>query len=231
MSWLVKTLSSSIGKKFVMGVTGLLLCGFLVAHLAGNLLMYVGADAYNEYAHALHSQKILLPIAEVSLLALFAAHIVLAFRTSRENRAARSTSYAVKASKIDGGSPNSLARADTWMLVSGGVVLLFLILHLVDMRLELRPDIDYSNASPFERTVRVLRTPLTCLGYLAGSLFLGLHVSHGFASAFQSLGVNHPKWTPWIQIIALIFAIVIALGFASFPVLIPLGNPVLTPMQ
>src|SRR5262249_38959793 len=81
----VRALSSSIGKKIVMAITGLALCGFLVAHLGGNLLLYVGEESYNHYAHTLHAQKILLPIAEIGLLVLFVGHIWLALKTKFEN--------------------------------------------------------------------------------------------------------------------------------------------------
>ena len=81
--WIMTLLSSSLGQKFVMGITGLLLCSFLVVHLAGNLLVYVGADAYNSYAHDLHSM-LLLPVAETGLFLLLFAHIALAFKLTSE---------------------------------------------------------------------------------------------------------------------------------------------------
>lgn len=103
MSWLFKALSSSVGQKFVMGLTGLLLCTFLIVHLGGNLLMYSGdGSSYTEYAKKLHEQP-LLWVAEVGLFSLFGLHIFLAFTTIRRNRAARNQSYAVKKSKKPGG--------------------------------------------------------------------------------------------------------------------------------
>ena len=88
LRWLLRLLSSSIGRKFVMGLTGLGLCGFLVVHLAGNLFLYSGAEKFNGYAHTLHEQE-WLPLAEVGLFVLFLAHIYLAFVTTAENKAAR----------------------------------------------------------------------------------------------------------------------------------------------
>jgi succinate dehydrogenase / fumarate reductase cytochrome b subunit len=119
LNWLIKALSSSIGKKFVMALTGLLLCGFLVVHLAGNLLLYAGPSAYNGYAHKLHSQEWLIKIAEGGLVVLFGTHILLALRTAAENRRSRRNSYQAKVSKLDAvetvfGAPFS---AETWMLV------------------------------------------------------------------------------------------------------------------
>src|SRR5579864_111491 len=100
-----------------MAITGLGLCGFLVVHLGGNLLLYVGAEKYNHYAHALHAQEILLLIAEVGLLVLFLGHIWLALTTDAENRAARPVDYAMRQSKQDEGP---LARpASAVMMVTG----------------------------------------------------------------------------------------------------------------
>ena len=102
LRWFFRLLSSSIGQKFVMGVTGLLLCGFLVAHLAGNLLLFAGAKPFNEYAHALHAQWELLAIAETGLLLLFVAHVYLAIATTIGNTQARSDQYILKQSKVSG---------------------------------------------------------------------------------------------------------------------------------
>lgn len=221
LRWLCRLLSSSIGQKFVMGVTGLLLCGFLVAHLAGNLLLFAGAEAFNEYAHALHKQWELLAIAEAGLVVLFIAHIYLAIATSVGNTSARTMSYAMKQSKI----PDRVIGANSWMFLSGAIVLAFVILHLIDLRLGMRSDVKYlaesEHSAPFLNTVAVLSNPISRVVYFIGVVFLGAHLSHGFASAFQSLGLNHPKYTPLIKWVGRIFAIVIAVGFISLVVIIP----------
>lgn len=227
MRWLLNALSTSVGRKVVMSITGLLLCGFLVAHLAGNLLLYVpdGGQSYNEYAHALHKQAALLAVAEVGLFALFIAHIVIALQVSAENRAARNVGYAMRKSKQEGRHAADGYRPDTWMLVSGIVVLGFLILHLMDFRLELRGKEFYESSAgttrePYDKAMALLSSSnlITIVGYTVGSFFLWAHLAHGFQSAFQTLGVNHPKYTPLIKIIGLIFAFVIGVGFASFPI-------------
>lgn len=222
LRWFFRLLSSSIGRKFVMGLTGLLLCGFLVAHLAGNLKLFLGAKAFNEYAHFLHSLEIL-PVAEAGLLLLFLAHIYLAFVTAAGNTTARTDEYAMKQSK----QPRGLLAfsPSTWMFGSGAVVLGFILLHLIDIKFAMRPDIEYLDehdpAAPFANTVAVLSNPISQVFYVIGAIVLGFHLSHGFASAFQSLGLNHPKYTPLIKVVGCLFAFVIALGFASLPVLIP----------
>lgn len=220
MKALLRALSTSVGRKFVMGITGLLLCGFLVVHLGGNLLMYVGPQAYNDYAQALHRQEWLVKLAEVGLAVLFVVHILLAVQVSRDNRRARPVNYLRRESKlttrlIDAG----WAAPDTWMFVSGAIVLGFLVLHLADFTFELRSDVTYAGKYPYEKAVDVLRTPLSRSVYFVGTAILGAHLGHGVASAFKSLGLSHPKYDGLIQWAGVVFALVIAAGFASFPLL------------
>jgi succinate dehydrogenase / fumarate reductase cytochrome b subunit len=203
-----------------MAITGLLLCGFLVVHLAGNLLLFVGPDAYNAYAHKLHDNEGLLLIAEVGLAVLFIIHLVLAFRLTIGNRLARGKNYLDPKNKGDDGDLG-WGRPDTWMLLSGLVVLAFICLHLIDFKFEARPEeglysADGKPAEPFDKAVNLLRTPLTAVGYLLGCVFLFAHLSHGFASAFQTLGANHPKYNKLIKRGGVAFAALMALGFASF---------------
>ena len=222
MRWFLRFLSSSIGRKMVMGLTGLLLCGFVAAHLAGNLKLFVGAKSFNEYAHFLHSLEIL-PVAEAGLLLLFVAHVYLAFVTAAGNTAARLDDYSMKQSK----QPRGLlvANPSTWMFASGAVVLGFIVLHLIDLKFALRPDIRYLDehdfAAPFANTMAVLSNPVSRVCYVLGAIVLGFHLSHGFPSAFQSLGLNHPKYTPLIKIAGRLFGLAIAVGFASLALLIP----------
>ncbi len=230
MRWLLNALSTSVGRKVVMSITGLLLCGFLVAHLAGNFLLYApdSGRSYNEYAHALHKQAALLAIAEVGLFGLFIAHIVIALQVSAENRAARKVGYAVTRSKQEGRIAMEAIRPDMWMLVTGIVVLGFLILHLMDFKFELRDKAYYTNnvagtlkkIEPYDKAMRLLAPAnlITIAGYAIGSFALLAHLAHGFQSAFQSLGFNHPKYTPAIKTFGLVFAITMGVGFASFPI-------------
>lgn len=219
--WLMTLLSSSIGQKFVMGITGLLLCGFLIVHLAGNLLVYVGADSYNKYAHELHSMM-LLPVAEIGLFLLLFAHIALAFKLTRDNHAARQITYQEQQSKI--AEPPSIfsrtpmGRTSQWMFISGSIILAFLVMHMIDMKLHANPTVNYKDASPYDIIVQVLGSSLSAPIYIVGTIILGFHLSHGFWSAFQSLGLNHPKYMPWIKKLAILFAIVIAVGFVSLPI-------------
>ncbi len=237
MSWLTSALRCSVGKKFVMAITGLLLCGFLVVHLAGNFLLFVGEKKYNDYANALHDQGPLLLVAELGLLALFAAHIYLALATGWQNQAARKVEYARKETKIGGRIIGAKVSPENWMFTSGVVVLGFVLLHLADFRFELRAkggtaetaaashdapgdtklDAEHKRPSQYKKALRILKDPISGPVYVIGVLVLGLHLGHGFASAFQSLGVNHPRYTPLIRCVSILFALAMALGFASFP--------------
>lgn len=234
LGWFLKALSSSIGQKIVMAITGLALCGFLVVHLGGNLLLYVGARKYNDYAHALHSQEILLLVAEIGLLVTFLLHIWLALRTDSQNRAARPIDYALRQSKID---PGPLAVPPSGvMLGTGVVVLVFLLVHLSDFKwFDLRHTMSVAGResmsaaqqnearskelapTPYDRAFAILKDPISALVYFVGSLVLGYHVCHGFESAFQTLGLNHPNYTPLIKTLSVVFGLTVAVGFGSFP--------------
>lgn len=221
MKGLVQHLRSSVGQKFAMAVSGLLLCGFLVVHLAGNVLLYDSDDAYNSYAENLHQQP-WLEVAETGLFLLLFAHIGLGFRTHWGNRAARDVGYALKQSK----KTHSILifDASTLMFPTGLVILLFLALHMIDMKLQLRPDVDYSTATTAAAQARaVLQTGLSGVMYLLGSVCLGIHLTHGVCSAFQTLGIEHPKYNLAIRVISVVFGTIIALGFASFPITVNLG--------
>lgn len=204
-----------------MAITGLLLCGFLVAHLAGNLLLLNalgGAAAYNDYAHALHSREGLLMIAETGLFGLFFAHIAIALKLTAENRAARKQQYLLRKSKREGGellgTESFPGRPDTWMFWSGAGLLGFIILHLCDFKFGIRPDVATTGLEPAAKAAAILKTPLSFIGYLAGFALLFCHLSHGVSSAFQSLGINHVKYNRLIKVGGVLFAGLIAAGFA-----------------
>ena len=118
-----------------------------------------------------------------------------------------------------------MGRTSSWMFLSGSIILIFLIVHMIDMKLHLNPAVTYTvetpegvvEADPYSIIVQVLGSWSAAV-YIIGTIILGFHLSHGFWSAFQSLGLNHPKYTPWIKKFAILFAAVIAIGFASLPI-------------
>jgi len=215
LSWLTAALKSSVGKKCVMGVTGLFLCLFLVIHLAGNLLLYVGAESYNRYAHTLHANPALIVFAEIVLYLAFLVHIYLAITTNRENNEARGQGYALKQTKRTDRILNVFGwTPDTTMFVTGAIVLAFLLVHLNDFSWNLiGPSED---AQPYDKAVRLLGGLWRGVVYLVGCLFLGVHVAQGLQSAFQSLGINHPQFTRLLKRTSIAFAFIVTIGFGSF---------------
>lgn len=211
MKWLLNALASSVGRKFVMAITGLLLCGFLVVHLAGNLKLLAGAESYNTYAENLHSLGPILAVAEIGLFALFIIHIVLAFKLTVGNKLARGQQYAVQNFKGDGDGVG-FGRPDTWMAVSGAIVLGYIVLHLIDFKLQLRSDVAYAGLTPYDKALAILKTPLSAIGYTAGFVFLGLHLMHGVPSLFQTLGICHKKYNNLIRVGGLLFVIGLVTG-------------------
>lgn len=216
MNWLKAALSSTIGRKIVMALTGLLLCVFLLFHLAGNLLLFVGPEAYNAYAHALHSQPALIMVAETGLFVLFVLHLMMALSTDRENREARPKDYAAKKTKIiDRIIPSEFAP-ENWMFATGAIVLLFLIVHLSDFSLGFSLSAQTEGKSSFDKAVIILRDPLRMVIYIVGPLILGWHLAHGVRSSFQTLGLDHPKYNGIFVWGGRLFSAFVGFGFASF---------------
>jgi len=204
-------LASSLGRKTVMAVTGLLLVGFLVLHLAGNLLLFADdtGATFDAYAAQYHARPALLYTAEVLLVALFWCHIYLAFRTTLDNREARQRGYAIRQSL----GKRTIASAS--MFVTGAVILAFLIVHLLDFRL------NPASEQGLARLVKArLTSPLGISMYAVALLALGLHLSHAVKSALQTLGINHPRFTPLLSKAALGLAVVLFIGFASIPLML-----------
>lgn len=209
-----------------MAVTGFLLCGFLIAHLAGNLTLYADSDGqkFNEYSEELHALGPLVPIAEIGLVALFGLHILLAVATTRRNRGARSSNYEVKRPKKS--DKTAVFDPSYLMVLTGIVIFLFLLLHLSDLRFGTFDGESHSRMGEFVKSEAVtathvhsvLRDPLSFGVYLVASVLLGIHVCHGVASAFQSLGIDNPRYKSWIKCLSISFAFVVGAGFASFPV-------------
>lgn len=211
MTWFKKAFTSSVGKKFLLGLTGLGLVGFLVEHLAGNLLMYQGQDAFNGYAHLFEASGFLLP-AELALLLLFLFHIILAVTVTIENKISRPEGYAVYDSK--GGR----TLASSTMIYSGILMLIFLVLHLTHFRFGVDTMDFEGRRDLYGGVLSLFQNPWWVVGYIVAVCVVGLHVSHGFQSALRSIGLNHPKYTLIIEWLSRCFGIVIAVGFSSFAI-------------
>jgi succinate dehydrogenase / fumarate reductase cytochrome b subunit len=207
MNWFTGTLGSSIGKKLMMAITGLSFCGFLAAHLAGNLTIYGGKDAFNAYAGHLHSLGPLLKVGEFALLALFLIHVMTGAILFLENLKARPVRYAVN--KCAGGRTIGSAT----MPYTGLILLVFIVFHLINFHF-----VDKSGTTIFNVVAETFSSSLYVAIYILAMVVAAIHVSHGFWSAFQTVGANHPKYMPLLQTLGIAFAVVVGIGFGFLPI-------------
>lgn len=207
MNWLSKTIGSSIGKKLLMALTGLSFCGFLTTHLLGNLTVYGGSDLFLSYVHHLHSMGVLIPVAEVGLLTLFVIHVIVGIVLFLKNSASRPNRYAVN--KNAGGR----TLGSGTMPYTGLVILGFIIYHLVNLRFA-----DHVAQNAWQILTAELASPLNTGLYIAAMVFVAVHVSHGFWSLFQTVGLSHPKYMPAIKGFGVLFSLVVGIGFGFIPV-------------
>ena len=206
---------SSIGQKQIMAVTGLLLCGFLLTHMLGNLTMFISADAFNKYSHALTSNP-LIYLAEAALAGLFIGHIVMAFKVLIANKQARPVAYHSYKKSGRGGTFASATMAYTVL-----IALVFLVFHILGLKFGTQYTTMIGGVEMrdiYKTTVEYFVNPLHVVLYLIAIIALGIHTSHGFWSAFQSLGLSHPKYTTKIEILSTLFGLAVIIGFSSFPI-------------
>jgi len=221
MGWFYKFSNSSIGKKFMMAVTGSFLLVFLIIHLIGNITLFFGPGAFNAYVSALDTIKPLIRVIEVVLLAVFILHIFNGIRLWIENKKARGITY-----KVNGSSENSTLFSRT-MFVTGSIVFIFLVLHLGTFfwRFNVYDPLGYATHHQYyDVVVYFFNIWWYAVLYIIAVLLLGFHLNHGFQSAFQTFGWNHKRYFPIIQKIGTIYAIIMALGFASMPLYFLLGG-------
>lgn len=217
MGHVIQLLRTAVGKKALMAVTGILLFGFVFGHMFGNLKLYMGPDAINEYAHHLRTmgepifpEGSLLWMFRLGLLAAVGAHVWAAWQVSLQSREARGGAYAHAATV----QTTYAARTMRW----GGVIILaFVLFHLADLTWgAAHPSFD-----PADVRANIIasfsRWPVAAF-YVVANLMLGLHLRHGLWSLFQSLGWNNPRFNAWRRAFASAFALVVTLANVSFPV-------------
>jgi len=201
-----RALSLSIGKKQLMALTGLALTGFLIAHLAGNFLVFLGPDAFNGYSASLEHNPLIIP-AELVLLLVYALHVFLGIAVTIENRKARPERYVYK--QREGGK--TLASAT--MLYSGLIIFVFVVLHLMTFKFA-----DREGTTLYDIEVRVFQSLPYVIWYVFAVGVVGLHVSHGFQSSFRTLGLAHPKYMRIIDRSSRILGLALAVGYAAIPI-------------
>lgn len=214
-------IQSSLGKKLLMGLTGLFLISFLVVHATLNSFIFAGdgGELFNLGAHFMATNPII-RIVEIVLFIGIVLHIVQALVLTLKNQKARPVKYAV-----NDGKANSKWYARS-MGILGSLLLMFLVIHLSHFWVGTKAaqfDGTIDEHNTYIEIIEVFQNPLLVLVYLLGVISLGYHLAHGFQSAFQTLGLNHPKYTPLIKTLGLWFSILITAVFAAMPLAVFFG--------
>jgi len=227
MNMITNIFKSSLGKKYLMAVSGFLLFLFVIGHLAGNLQVFLGPEAINRYGHFLQSNVELLWPVRLGLLGILVLHIWAAAKVSLENKAARPVTYAVY-------QPLGSTYASRTMLMSGSVIFVFIVYHLLHYTVQVQylnlTGQDFSAFLDSEKRHDVFKmmvvgfsNPWVSAFYILGVGLLCLHLSHGVSSMFQSLGWKNDAYRGFLDKAACALAAAIFLGYASIPVAILCG--------
>lgn len=222
MSWILQTILSSIGRKLTMAITGAFLIIFLIAHVSGNLLLLKGdsGQTFNLYADFMTKNPLIKVIAYTNYIMII-LHVLFAYFLTTKNKDSRSVSYLL----------NSPSANSSWnsrnMGILGTVLFIFLVTHLQNFWYEYKfgnpPFIVYGNVEVRDMYIIVTNAYsnfLYVIFYVISMLFLSLHLWHGFKSFFQTLGLNHSKYTPLIEKLGMVFSITIPSLFAIIPICI-----------
>ena len=211
-----RVFSSSVGTKLLMGITGLALFAYMVLHLVGNALIFAGRDLFNEYSHMLVTNPLIIPI-ELGLAAIFLIHIYKAITMWTANKEARPVGYLTKQPARH---TSRKSFASSTMILSGIFIALFVIVHVKQFKFGSW----YLTAENgevrdlFRTEAEVFSNPFWVIVYVIATLLVGLHLRHGVASGFQSLGLDHPVYTRRLTVIGILFAVLIGVGLAIIPI-------------
>ena len=221
--WLLDFYGSALGKKAVMAVTGILLLGFVLAHMLGNLHLYQSPERMNEYGEYLRTiGSPILPrsgalwILRSGLILAFILHIHSAATLTLMNRQSRPVGYKGGRDYV---AANYAARTMRW---SGIIVGFYLVFHLMDLTWGVG-GADFTRGEPYENLVASFQREPVAIVYIIANVLLGLHIYHGAWSLFQSLGWANPRFNHWRRGFAMIFAAIIVIGNVSFPVAVMTG--------
>ncbi|MGF1589798.1 MAG: succinate dehydrogenase cytochrome b subunit [Pleurocapsa sp.] len=220
---LINFYTSPIGKKIITGVTGLGLSLFVLLHLAGNLTLFAGSNQYNQLAHFLENLGILLYLIEFTLLGLAIFHVAIGVSIRLNTFQARPVGYSQFKSV---GEPSKQSLSSRSMLVTGVVLLGFLVLHLSTFKFGTYYSTVVNGVEMRDLSSLVIekfRNPVYAFGYTGVMVMLGVHLRHGIWSAWQSIGVLNSRISPAVYAIALVLAILIAIGFIALPLSIYFG--------
>jgi succinate dehydrogenase / fumarate reductase cytochrome b subunit len=208
-------LKSTVGRKYVMGLTGLVWMGFIFGHMAGNMLLLISADAFNAYGHAIVSNKILLYGAEITLVLALVAHVVTAISLTVKNRSSRDTCYAVQPNGEKG------ARfASRTMALQGSILLAFIILHLISFKYGAHYETTVNGVQMRDLhrlVIESFKQTGFVVWYCIALVIMMFHLSHGAHSIFQSFGILERKMQDNLRVFAWVYAAVVVGGFISQP--------------
>ena len=203
--------SSSVGTKLLIGITGVALFLYLLIHIAGNLVVFLGPAAFNTYAFTLESNPVL-PVIELLLLSVFVIHIYKTVRMFLSNQSARPVAYAQKKSA---GRPSRKSLASSTMIISGLWLLAFLVIHVKAFHDGWGHEYEWpaGGRDLYRQEMDTFANPLMVGFYVISMVVVGSHLWHGISSAFQSLGLDRPAWTRFILPAGKVIAVLIAGGF------------------
>ncbi len=222
MFWWMQMARSSIGAKLVMALTGILLFGFVIGHLAGNLQVFAGQEQLNTYAHFIHSKPMLLWLSRLLLLAVVGVHLLTALCLVRRNKEGRPTPYQVQHTEV-------ATLASRSMMLTGLTVAAYVIYHLAHFTVGALHSGDFHRVDPqgrhdvYSMLVLGFQRPSVSILYLAAMLVLGIHLRHGISSFFQTLGLNHPRYNALLKLLGPLIATMIVVGYASIPIAVLSG--------
>jgi succinate dehydrogenase / fumarate reductase, cytochrome b subunit len=202
-------LGSLITTKLIIGITGILLFLYLILHIAGNLMVFLGPETFNTYSHALIHNPLVIPV-EIGLVVVFLIHLFKAIRMTFQNQSARPAKYAKK-EWAGGASQKSIASSS--MILTGLAILIFVPIHVWTFKYGQFYDYGNGVRDLYRTEVENFSSPLAVGLYVAMMVLVGLHLWHGVPSSFQSLGLQGPRFTPLIRKVGKVSAVVIGGGF------------------
>jgi len=211
----VRFYESTIGKKAIMAVTGLILFGFLIAHMLGNLQIFLGREVMNHYAETLHGNPALLWSARIILLISVVLHIWASIQLTLIKNEARPVGY-VKHANV------SSSWASRTMMWSGPIIAGFVVMHLLHLTTgTIHPQ--FVELHAYENLVTGFLVVPIALVYIVAMILMRFHLSHGIWSMFQSMGLSHPRYTPRIKRFADVFSWILVAGFIAVPIAVLSG--------
>ena len=216
----IKFYNSSLGKKFITGVTGLGLSLFVLFHMTGNLVLLTNTTAYNQLAHSINSLGIFLYLIEFILLGLVVFHVAIAISIQISKQQARLVNYDQLKTA---GNPSKQSISSRTMILTGLILLVFLVLHILTFKFGVYYSTVINGIEMRDLSRLVIekfQSPIYAFGYVGVMIFLGFHLRHGMWSAFQSIGTINARFSPLLYTIAFIFAVLIAVGFIILPLAI-----------